>query len=258
MYAARVRRAALTLSLVVSAVAFAQEGSPILPERTSAHIVSNRDVNRIYCAGGVDDVIWSAEKPAKVTRSGANVFVKFLVARQGETEARASAPLDVHVVCAGAVYPLVLHPRDVDSVTLRLGDGRRAAVTSVAKDYAALPAEEKVKRFTLALYRNELPDGFVKRPIVPGDPRRAVALFANANLIGQYEVTAPGSGLKGTEYVVHALEPIAVNERDFLDPSLGEIVGITVEPLNIPEDGMARLIVIERALREDTPQEFIR
>ncbi len=234
--------------LLAANVGVANESATILPERASGHIVSNRDVNRITCEAGVEDVVFSAEKPAKVTRSGNNVFVKFLIARQGDSEVRASAPFDLHVVCGGAVYPLILHPREVDSVTLRLGDGRRARMSVVAKEYASLPAEERIKKFTLALYRNELPDGFVKRMIHSNDPRRAVPLFENANIVGQYEVTAPGSGLKGTEYVVHAHESMQVTERDFLAPELGEIVGITVEPLNIPADGFARLIVIERSL----------
>ena len=35
-----------------------------LPERSTAIFVSNRDVNRVYCPAAIDDVVWSAEKPA--------------------------------------------------------------------------------------------------------------------------------------------------------------------------------------------------
>ena len=222
------------------------ETQRVSPERATAVLASSRDVNRIHCAAGVEDVVWSAEKPAKVSQSGDNVFVKFLVARQGEIETRVSAPLDVHVVCGGDVYTLILHPQDIDSATIELGDGTRRALQQAVQTWGALPLEEQVQRFTLAVYRNELPEGFVRETIAPSDPRRSLPLFENAELIGQAVIVAPGTGLRATEYVLHAREPLTLDERDFLVPALGELVGITIEPLTVPRDGFARLIVIER------------
>lgn len=208
--------------------------------------VSNRDVNRVNCAVPVDDVVWSAEKPVKVSHSGTNVFVKFLVQKQGEVERHVSAPLDVHVVCGGEVYTLILHPRDQDSVTVRLGSPERKALKAVAQEWGSLPTEERVKRLTLAVYRQQLPDAFARRRIEPTDPRRNVPLFENAQVVGQFEVTATGTGLRAVEYVVYSKEGLRLEERDFLSPLLGDIVGVTVEPLNVEPDSFARLIVVER------------
>jgi len=218
----------------------------VLPEQPTAVLVSNRDVNRIHCPDGVQDVIWSAEKPVKVSRAGDNVFVKFLVAKQGAKESYATAALDVHVVCGGSVYTLILHPRELDSVTVRLADTRRAQLQAVSKEWGSLAVEDQVRRLTLAVYRNQIPDAFSKRLIASGDPRRNLAVYRNAQVVGQSEVLAPGLGLKAVEYVVIAGEAMQLTERDFLVPQLGEVVGVTIEPLALAKDDVARLIVIER------------
>jgi hypothetical protein len=236
--------AGLTVTCLGAAAAAEER---VLPERPAAVLVSNRDVNRLNCPQGVEDVVWSAEKPVKVSHAGENVFVKFLVARQGERETFATAPLDVHVICGGAVYTLILHPREMDSVTVRLGDTRRTTLQAVTKEWGSLPLEDRVKRLTLAVYRNQIPDTFTRRLIEPGDPRRSLAMYRNAQVVAQSEVLAPGLGLKAVEYVVIAAEPMQLAERDFLVPQLGEVVGITVEPLALARDEVARLIVIERS-----------
>jgi len=162
-------------------------------------------------------------------------------------ESHVTSSFDLHVVCGGEVYTLIMHPREMDSVTLRLGDPQRKGLASVAKDWGALALEEKIKRLTLAVYRNEIPEGFSRRRIEAADPRRSLALFDNAQVVGQQEVIASGTGLKATEYIVHPKEAVELNERDFLNPLLGDIVGVTLEPLSVPADGFARLIVIERS-----------
>jgi hypothetical protein len=242
------------LLLVLIATAATAEEERVLPERPTVVLVSSRDVNRINCPQGVQDVVWSAEKPVKVSRAGDNVFVKFLVAKQGERESYATAPLDVHVICGGAVFTLILHPREMDSVTVRLGDTRRPQLQAVAKEWGTLALEEQVKRLTLAVYRNQVPDTFTRRTILTGDPRRNLVIYRNAQVVGQSEVIAPGVGLRAVEYVVIAGDAMQLAERDFLVPQMGDVVGVTVEPLALGKDDVARLIVIERVpLSGDLP-----
>jgi hypothetical protein len=242
--------ALMFLSSLVAGVSAAAEPTPqftsVLPERSTSVVVSNRDVNRVYCPRAVEDVVWSAEKPVKITQQGQHVFVKFLIARVGTVESPVTSTFDLHVVCGGEVYTLIMHPRAMDSVTIRLGDPQRAELANVAKDWGGLALEDRIKRLTLAVYRNEIPDSFSRRRIEPSDPRRHVAVFENAEVIGQQEIVAPGTGLKATEYIVHAKEAMQLDERDFLTPLLGQIVGLTVDPLTVPADGFARLIVVER------------
>ena len=218
----------------------------VLPERATAVTVSNRDVNRVNCPYGISDVTWSKEKPVTVEQKGDNVMVKFLVRRIGTIETKVSDPVDVHVTCAGEVYTMILYPRDVDTQTIRLGDSQRRAVQSVTHEWGSLPLEEQVKKLTLAVYRNELPNGIERRPIEASDPRRHIDLFDNADIVGQSEVTAPGTGLRAGEYVVIAKESMTLKEKDFLARDFGDGVAITVDPLLVPKDGVARLIVINR------------
>lgn len=237
----------LFIAAVVVCATVGHADEIVNPEVATAVMVSNRDVNRVNCSRGVQDVIWSAEKPVRVTKTDENVFVKFLIARQGEQEQRVTTPLDVHIICGGSVYTLILNPRDIDSVTVRLGAGQRAKLSTITKEWGALATEDRVKKLTLAVYRNELPDGFSRKAIAAPDPRRNLPLFENAQVVGQYEIAAPGTGLKAVEYLVYAAEPVQLSERDFLIPELGDIVGITLERLNVEKDSFSRLIVIERS-----------
>lgn len=247
--------AVLAMTAVAAAMAVGGQtpAAGIAPERATVVMVSNRDVNRVHCTGVVDDVIWSKEKPVTVRQEGSDVWVKFLVLRAGNAESRASAPLDLHITCNGEVYSLILHPRDLDTVTVPLGDATRDALATNAKSWGGLALEEKIKRLTLAVYRNDVPSSFTRRRIEPGEPRRNISLFENADIIGQQEVTATGVGLRATEYVVLSREAVELNERDFLNPVFGEIVGITIDPLKVPADGFARLIVIERSTDHGRP-----
>lgn len=220
----------------------------VQPDTATPIKVSNRDVNRINCPGVIEDVIWSQEKPLNVTPAkNGNVFVKFLVQRQGTRETFASGPADVHVVCNGKVYTLILHPKPSDSVTIYLGSQKAERIQEVVEEWGALPLEEKVKRLTLAMYREETPDGFQRNPT--RGSRRDIRFFEGVTIQGIYEIRAPGLGLNATEYRIVAHHPVTLNERDFLLPAFGHVVGVTIDPLVLtPNDRSARLIVVERAI----------
>lgn len=256
----------LTSLLLWSSGVLAQsEGLMILPEQSTSVAVSDRDINRIHCAGGLADVLWSQEKPVSVTTDANNVFLKFLAKRVGERETRATAPVDLHVFCAGEVYTLILTPHPMDSVTLRLGNPVKQAALAIHEQWGALPLEEKVKRLTLAVYREELPSSFQKQ-IMDVDARAqrliglesaeltrssGVPIWTNVFVRAISKVQAPGIGLSATEYEVQPRQfPLTFSERDFLNAYFGnDIVGITVHPLTVTEEQRtARLIVIERSI----------
>jgi conjugal transfer pilus assembly protein TraK len=217
------------------------------PETSTPLKVSNRDVNRVHCAGAIEDVIWSNEKPMSVSPAkNGNVFVKFLVRRQGEREVAATLPADLHVVCNGQVYTMILYPKPSDSVTIHLGRGRAESIQSVTDEWGALPLEERVKRITLAMFREETPSGFSRSP-TRGE-RRDVRFYEGMSVQGVYELRAPGLGLSATEYRVVVSQATTLDERDFLLPQFGNVVGITLDPVVLTSDARtARLIVVERA-----------
>lgn len=176
-----------------------------------------------------------------------NVFVKFLVRRQGEREVAATLPADLHVVCNGQVYTMILYPKPTDSVTIHLGGGTKAAALhAVTDEWGALPLEERVKRMTLAMVREEVPSGFTRSP-TRGE-RRDIQFYEGMSVQGIAEMRAPGLGLNATEYRVVATNATTLDERDFLLPQFGNVVGITLDPVVLtPDRRSARLIVVERA-----------
>ena len=236
--------------LLPTSVLFAQETS-VPAEQTTAVIVSNRDVNRLYCTNSVEDVVWSKEKPVTIKVDGANVFVKFMVAHEGQNESHITTPLDVHVVCGGEVFTLILHPQDVDSVTVHLADPVKRDLEVVAKDWGSLAWEDKVKKLTAVAYRREVPVGFTRVPIPSSDPRSNIKAYQDLEVLGLADLVAPGTGLRATEYTVHAAKAMTLSERDFLLPAMGEIAAVTVDPLFVAAQGASRVIVITRSTRDE-------
>lgn len=237
------------LSCLTISSAFAEK--MILPERTTTVTVSNRDINRVNCPGPVQDVFFSKEKPVAISTDSDNVFVKFLVRREGSRETLVKTPLDLHVVCDGQVYTLILEPADQQATTVRLGDNRMKTAKANAKQWGSIAMEEQVKKFTLAVYRDDLPQGFKKRHLPEADPRQQVRAYSDLKIEGLYEVIAPGVGLRATEYRIVATAPMELKEKDFLLRQLGQIVGVTVEPLRIEAGQSARLIIIDRSMNHD-------
>lgn len=222
------------------------------PERTVQVAISRRDLNRIHCPVEVADVFFSQEKRVTIKVNGADVYVKVerKVVDGKFDDSEKPEVIDLHVVCGDAVYTMLLQPVDIDSVTLRLGDPLRSKVAAVAKEWGALPTEEKVQRLTRLVFRDELPVSFTKSMMT--SDRRAPRLFRNLIIQGRQRVTAPGLGLAALEYEVMATEPIRLDERDFLDVGLSKsIVGVTVDPLVLDRDHRkARLIIVERSLSD--------
>jgi len=218
------------------------------PEQVTALKVSNRHVNRVHCPGPVSDVFFSQEKPVTVTpdESG-NIYIKFLVEKKGDQTTLTTEPADLHVVCNGAVYTMVLHPRPVDSVTIRLGK-EAVGVEDVAKEWGSLAIEDQIKRLTLAIWRNEVPPGFTRSR--GGGKPAATHLYNDMIISPLHTLRGPGSGLRATEYSINARRAVSLEERFFLRPEFGDVIAITVEPLVLYEQGeRSRLIVVERVVR---------
>lgn len=223
----------------------------VLPDQTVTIPVSNQFVNRVFCPDGVGDVFHSTEKPMEVTSAeGGHVFVKFLVMRDPMTmrDQAVNDPADLHVVCGGKVYTMILQPRKMDSQTIRLGSPQLDAFMATAKEWSALPLEERIKRLTLTAYHEQAPAGFQRR-VVSDEGRRFARMFDDVIVQGKWETVAPGTGLKVTEYNVIVLKPMTVDARAFLRPEFGQVVGITVDPPVVDETSRhTRLFVVERSI----------
>lgn len=225
-----------------------QAGLLLQPERTQMAVISNRDINRIHCPSAIGDVFFSQEKPVEVSPSSNDVFVKLKHRVQGERDTPVTTPIDLHVVCGEDVYTMILQPQDVPSVTLRLGNPLRDRAASVARDWGALPIEDKVQKLTRMVYRDEVPPTFQRTSVL--DERRFPRLWKNLQIRAVQRVTAPGLGLAAVEFELRSIDGgISLDERDFLSPDISnQLVSVTVDPLVLSNRGeVARLIIVERS-----------
>jgi hypothetical protein len=247
------------LSTPISAPPSGRSDPEVLPEVTTKVAVSNRDVDRISCAGSVGDYFWSQEKPVDISASGNNLFVKFKIEHEGSKYVFTHEPVDVHIVCEEAVYTVVLVPEDIDSVTVRLQPGVSKALKHVVKEWGELPLESRIERLTLMMYHQEFPEGIQHLPIQGDDLRRTVSLTDRSGkpvngvtIRCDYQVIAHGTGLQGQECEVVADHAVELNEGDFISRQFGNVVGVTLDPLKIEANQPARLFIIQRSVRDES------
>lgn len=234
---------------VAPATAVRSSTSPFVPpEITTAVMVSAKDINRVQCDGALMDYFWSVERPVTVSHSENNVFVKFKIERLGEHDTYASEPVDLHVICSSGVYTMILYPKPIDSTTVRLGNPQAKQADALASGWNHLPLEEQIQRFTLAVYKQALPDGFKAAPIAPDAPNHTVDLYSDLSITASYTVTAPGTGLKATEYLLRPSHDVQLRENAFVRSEFGaQILAITINPLTVHAGESARMIVIQRS-----------
>ncbi|CAM8668339.1 type-F conjugative transfer system secretin TraK [Sphingobium cupriresistens] len=221
-----------------------------LPDQMSTIRLSNRDVNHLVCQGGeVDEVKYSAEKGLAVEKAGADAWIKFLVKESDDngqiTRSYVTSPSEFFVTCNGAIYPLYAEPSDIPAQTIMLAPGARQRARANEDLLAPLVEEERAVSITLSLFQDRVPASFSDvavnaRPI-------ALASAPTLRLTERRRVLIEGAGLNASEYWVEASTAGEVDERLFLDPTLGaRIFSVTLDRLNLKAGETARLIILRR------------
>lgn len=222
-----------------------------LPDQTSRIRLSNHDVNHIVCVGGdIDDVKFSAEKGLAVERGGSDAWVKFLVLETDDagtkTRAYVTTPSEFFVSCNGAIYPLYAEPSDIpaQTVTLAPGGAQRARANEVL--LGPLVEEERAVGIVLAILQDRVPASFSE--VAPNRVALAIADLPGVAVTERRRLEIEGAGLSASEYLVHASDAIALDERAFLDSALGpDIFAVTLDRLRLARNETARLIVVRRS-----------
>ncbi len=239
--------AALLALLLTSSAASAVTVS-VSAEQTTHVVVSSRNVNRITCDVPIQDVIWSKEQPVEVSTNGRHLFAKFLIRRTDQGEHLAETSVDLHVVCDDAMYTLLLQPRDVDTVTVQLGDPAVKAARASLAEWSAMPLEQRITRLTRAVFLDELP-ATARETSPPEIPD----LWAETEISDVRRVRLPGVGLAAIDFRLTSDTAVTLHEEDFVLPELGtDILAVTVEPRELPAGGTARVILIERSPHDGT------
>ena len=240
----------MAMLLTLSNPSVAQHGTVVQPEKTTSVLVSNRDMNRIHCdAGDFEDAIWSQEKPLAVTVNGDNAYIKFILRKVNGKTQFTQQSTEIHLLCGGSVYTLIMQPTDADSITIRLAPGDAARLKGASKAFGGLPLEDQVKTLTLGLYRDEIPSGMAKKAIASHEFRSALSINGGISVVGLFDVEATGTGLVASEYTIQAPYNFAAELREqmFLLPAFGQnIVSVTIDPLLLKAGERGRLIIVSR------------
>jgi conjugal transfer pilus assembly protein TraK len=240
---------ALALALAAASPAAAQS-IRALPDQTSRIRVSNHDINHFVCEGGdIEDVKFSAEKGITVEKGGSDAWVKFLVKETDDagqvTRTYVTAPSEFFVSCNGANYPLYAEPADVAAQTVVLVAGSAQRARANTDLLGPLVEEERAVSITLAILDDRVPASFAE--VAPAAGTILLAGLPAATMVEHRRLDIEGSGLSGSEYLVHAIAPVTLDERSFLDPALGGgIFAVTFDRAQLAAGDTARLVVIRR------------
>lgn len=219
-----------------------------LPDQTSAIRLSNRDINHLVCQSGeIEDVKFSAEKAIAVEKAGADAWVKFLVKESDDagqvTRTYVTAPSEFFVTCNGAIYPLYAEPSDIPAQTVLLAPGPAQRARANDELLAPLVEEGRAVSVTLSLLQDRVPASFSQvatsaKPIL-------LAAAPALRLTERRRVLVEGAGLSASEYWVEASTDSEIDERIFLDATLGaRIFSVTLDRLSLKAGETARLILL--------------
>lgn len=221
-----------------------------LPDQTSSIRLSNRDVNHIVCVGGeIEDVKFSAEKAIAVEKAGSDAWIKFLVKETDDagmtTRSYVTTPSEFFISCNGAIYPLYAEPSDIPAQTVTLAPGASQRAHANADLLGPLVEEDRAISITLALLQDRVPASFAE--VAPRSASATVAGLPAATLRERRRVEIEGAGLSASEYLVNAGADTVLDERVFLDRTLGlHIFAVSLDRLVLKAGETARLIVIRR------------
>lgn len=245
---------AATLTLAAAPMAASAQIITALPDQTSAIRLSNRDVNHLVCEGGeIEDVKFSAEKGLAVEKAGADAWVKFLVRESDDagniTRTYVTSPSEFFVTCNGAIYPLYAEPSDIPAQTVRLVAGASQRARANAELLGPLVEEERAVSITLSLLADRVPASFSEIAT-----RREPFLLPDTGGMRMTErrrVAVEGAGLSASEYLVEPSGNVTLDERWFLNSSLGaRIFAVTIDRLSLKAGESARLVIIRRGETE--------
>lgn len=224
-----------------------------LPDQASHIRLSNRDVNHIVCVGGdVEDVKFSAEKGLAVERGGSDAWIKFLVLEtedQGaKTRTYVTTPSEFFVSCNGSIYSLYAEPADIPAQTVSLVPGASQRARANDALLGPLVEEERAVGIALALLQDRIPASFIE--VAPSRDNVTIADAPDLVVKEHRRLEIDGAGLSVSEYLVSSTGPASLDERSFLDQSLGaDIFAVTLDRLVLGPRETARLIVVRRSIQ---------
>jgi len=206
--------------------------------------LSNRDVNRIVCPGQMNDLIFSQEKGLAGHFAGNNAFIKFKIEEAGGERIYAEESSELFVVCSGAVFTLLVTPRDIPSVTLRLAAPQGETFKQNIAHYKNLPLEKQALQIIREAYTGTYPSSYRI-----SEPATIVQLSPDLELKLLQTVDVEGVGLRLRKYQAKAVAQgqVTLEETLFLSPVVSDsILAVAVEEHSLKHGETSRVFVVEK------------
>ncbi|MGX9280544.1 TraK domain-containing protein [Pantoea ananatis] len=250
--------AAAVCSTATQAKTYADNTQRVLPEISTQVTLSNSDLNRVVCESGeAVKPAFSKEKPiiadVASNRRGFFVKLKYLMLPNGQNR-YLSEPVELFLTCGDSTYELVINPEFGPPRKLILGSDTKGKIKDNQAMFGALSLEEAALMLTQKMITDGgeagLPDSFEVRPLKGAWLRNVTderGRLLPVEIRGEREVSVGGTGLRGTQYTVRALNNVQLKETFFLNSKFGEnIFAITSENLSLSTGQQSSLVIIHR------------
>lgn len=243
---------------MAQAKTFPQNTQRVIPELSTEVTLSNSDVNRIVCENGeAVSPVFSKEKPVTVVigkdRRSFNVKFKYLVMPSGQNR-YLSEPIELFLTCGTTTFELIAKPEFGPPHKVLLGSDTKDKIKDNQALFGALSLEEAAVMLTTKMITEDgnsgLPDSFEVRPTqgtwqqnIYDERGRLIPI----EIRQEREVMVDGTGLRGTQYSIRALNNTQIKETMFLNSKFGDnVFAITAENLSLTSGQISSLVIIHR------------
>ncbi|MDY0362186.1 MAG: type-F conjugative transfer system secretin TraK [Desulforegulaceae bacterium] len=226
----------------------------VYPDIVTSVWLSNRDVNRIVCEGGVPvaDVIYSEEKGITHRVHNDTVWLKYVALESSLTRELKyrNEPTELYVLCGAEkkTYAMVVSPQFINTQKIILKTGNQN-LTKNQNLFKGLSTEEKILLIIKEAYSNSYPDSYsIKKPDANMTPVNYSSLVINP----EREIKIHGEGLRIAEFIIwnnpecESVGTVYFDEKTLLSLSLRERpLLISIENHQIPPGYKTRAFIVD-------------
>ncbi len=206
--------------------------------------LSNHDINRIVCPGPMSDLIFSQEKGMTGHFSGNNAFIKFKIEDAGGEYSYADQDSELFVVCNGAIYTLIVTPRDISSATIRLASPQQKSFKQNIAHYKNMPLEKQALQVIREAYNENYPSSY--RVIDSSEP---IELCPRIKTTLIQSVDVDGVGLRLKKYLITAIGTGQnyVDEKLFVSPLISDsLLAVAVNDHTLSPGETSTVFIVEK------------
>ncbi|WP_303745456.1 TraK domain-containing protein [Enterobacter hormaechei] len=238
---------------------FTQNTQRVLPETSTQIVLSNRDINRVVCESGeASKAVYSKEKPVEVGVSAdrRSYWVKFKYLAEGGVNHYYSEPTEIFFVCGTSTFETIVLPKYDNPHKVLLGSDTKDRIKDNQTIFGSLSLEEAAVSLSTKMISDTgsngkgLPESF---DVIPQKGQWMRNVFDSrgrqmpVEIRLERDVVVDGTGLRGSQYSIRALNNVQLNETMFLNSRFGtNIFAVTAETLALSTGQLTTLAIIHR------------